>query len=103
MRSGRQSDRRHRSGPENASPPLADVRRGGGWKPGKVPRFGVVLHGGADARQGELALATDDVDWALVGEEEDTGSVRVRRILDQSARASGRRSLAPEQRPLRRR
>ena len=47
-------------------------------------------------------MATDDVDWALAGEE-DAESVRVRRVLDQSARASGRRSLAPKQRPLRRR
>ena len=82
MRSGRQSDCYHRGVPENASLPVADLQRGENWKQGSsVPGsyYTALLHG-----RGEFALATDDIDWSVVGRE-DTESMLVRRVLNQAA------------------
>ena len=82
MRSGRQSDCYHRGVPENERLPLADMQRGANWKLGSsVPGsfYTALMHG-----RGEFALATDDIDWSLVGKKE-TESMLVRRDINQRA------------------
>jgi hypothetical protein len=81
MRSGRQSDVYHRGVPENANLPLADTQRAGNWRAGSnTPGsfYTAMMHG-----KGEFALATDDIDWSMVGKE-DTESMLVRREINQA-------------------